>query len=126
MAGEDPSFKAHARDEFGDCIKDISELTGKGAVILPTELWIETKRLSDHVTSILVEYDKNENINSDQLVKLSAMAIKVVLVARSILGADELTEESIKIFSSKKDFENLANIETSFVHSEDEPYMSRI
>ncbi len=113
LAGEDPTFKERARNDLGDGVKDISELTEKGAAILPTELWIEIKKLSSQVTSILVEYDKNESIDSDQLVKLSAMGAKVFLVARSVLGVDELSEESIKIFSSKKEFERLASIETS-------------
>lgn len=113
LAGEDPTFKERARDDLGDCVKDISELTEQGAAILPTELWIEIKKLSNQVTSISVEYDESDGIASDQLVKLTAMDAKVALVARSVLGVDELTEESIKIFSSKKEFERLASIETS-------------
>ena len=113
LAGEDSTFKDCARDDLGECAKTMSEFTEEGAAILPTVLWVEFKKLSNHVAAILVEYDKNESIDSEQIVKLSAMGTKVALVARSVLGVDELTEESIKIFSSKKAFERLANIETS-------------
>ncbi len=113
LAGEDSTFKKHAREDLGECVKTLSEITEEGAAILPTELWVEVKKLSSHVTTIAVEYDENGAIDSEQMIKIIAMETKVALVARSVLGVDELTEESIKIFSSKKEFERLANIEVS-------------
>lgn len=114
LASKDSTFKDRARDDLGDYVKILYELTEQGAAILPTELWIEVKKLSEHVVTISDEYDKNKIIDSNQIVKLSAIGTKVALVARSVLGVDELTEESIKIFSSKKAFGNLANIEISY------------
>ena len=106
LASKDSTFKDRARDDLGDYVKILYELTEQGAAILPTELWIEVKKLSEHVVTISDEYDKNKIIDSNQIVKLSAIG--------SVLGVDELTEESIKIFSSKKAFGNLANIEISY------------
>jgi hypothetical protein len=39
------------------------------------------------------------------------MAVKVSLISRAVVGADELTEESLRLFTSKKHLENLASIE---------------
>ena len=72
-----------------------------------------------------MEYDENETIDTEQMVKLIAMDTKVAMVARLVLGVDELTEESIKIFSSKKAFAKSAHIETCGLENMDIEKLTR-
>ncbi|MES0492053.1 MAG: hypothetical protein ABUK01_18845 [Leptospirales bacterium] len=113
LTDENSQHKIRAREDLGQCVKNLSEFAEKGAAILPTELWVEVKKLSDQTTSIAVEYDESETIKQEEIFRLISIDTKTALLARSVLGVDELTEESLKIFSSKKSFERLANIEAS-------------
>jgi hypothetical protein len=61
--------------------------------------------------NLLVSYDQSTELDISSLTTLSAMAAKVALISRSVIGADELTGENLSLFSNKKHFENLAKIE---------------
>jgi len=114
LAGEDDTYKAQARKDIGDCTKDFSEIQEEGAAILPIELWVEVNRLKDHMMKILVAYDEGKGISEDSYKTLVAMMTKIGLLARTVIGTDELTEESISLFSSKKNYENIANMEIEY------------
>jgi len=111
MGAEDATFKEKARDDIGECVRDFSEMQDEAAGILPTELWVEIKRLNDQVVNLLVSYDHSTKIDPSGLTTLSAMMAKVALISRAVIGADELTEENLSLFSSTKHYINLANIE---------------
>ena len=42
-----------------------------------------------------------------------AMDAKVALLSRAVLGVDELTDESLRLFSKRNEFESLTNIKLS-------------
>ncbi|MCK5509483.1 MAG: hypothetical protein KAI50_13305 [Desulfobacterales bacterium] len=111
LSEENGTYKIQAREDIGDCTKDFSEIQEKGAAILPTELWVEVKRLNDHMTKVLVVYDEGKGISEGSYKTLVAMMAKIGLLARTVIGTDELTEEGLRIFSSKENYENLANME---------------
>jgi hypothetical protein len=108
---ETAAFHKRALEDIGDCVKEYSELTDQAAAILPTDLWIETKRLSNAMTAQLVNYDKTSKIDHDEMIAIIAIETKVALLSRAVLGVDELTDESLRLFSSSKGFENLTKIE---------------
>lgn len=110
---ETAAFHKRARNDIGNCVKEYSELTEQAAAMLPTDLWIEISRLSNAMTAQLVNYDKTSKIDPDEMVQIVAMETKVALLSRAVLGVDELTDESLRLFSSSKGFENLAKIELS-------------
>ena len=114
LAGKDNTYKEEAREDIGNCVKEFSEIQEEGAAILPTELWGEVKKLNNHMTSILVSYDERKEISEDGFKTLVAMMTKVALLSRVVIGVDELTEESINLFSSKKEYGRLANIEIDY------------
>jgi hypothetical protein len=60
---------------------------------------------------ILVSYDEEKGITEDIVKTLVAMMTKVCLLSRAVVGTDELTGESINLFSSKSDYEKLASLE---------------
>lgn len=104
-------FEDQAREDVGESIRDFSELQEEGAAIFPVELWIEVKQLNDVMTSILAAYDDGEGITKSEIEVFSAHAVKVALLSRAVLGIDELTNESLKLFSSEKSFKRVANLE---------------
>lgn len=110
LVGDDPTYKDRARVDIGNCVKNYSELTEKAAAILPTELWIDIKRLSNYMTELVVIYDENRKLDKEHTAKLSAMDAKVALISRAVLGVDELTQESLELFSSGKNYEGLVKI----------------
>ncbi len=115
LTGKDEGFRDRARDDIGECVREFSEMQDEGAAILPTELWIEIKRLTEHMTTLLVQYDENGQIEPDGLTKLCAMAAKVALISRVVIGVDELTGESLALFSGTKDYERLAELEVEYL-----------
>ena len=111
LAGEDDTYKDQARNDIGDCTKVFSEIQEESAAILPTELWIEVKKLNDQMATLLVNYDEGRGISEESIKTLVAMMAKIGLFARAVVGVDELTEESFRLFSRKKDYNNIANME---------------
>jgi len=114
LAGSDESLKELARGDIGLCVRDFSELEEEGSAVLPVELWVEIRQLSSQMVNILVQYDINNMITERDMREFVARCTKVALISRAVIGADELTEESIKLFSSKKDFEELAGLEVKY------------
>ena len=115
LSGDDSTFKDVARDDISSCTKEYSELTEKAAALLPTDLWVEIKQLSNLMSELLTNYDENAILDQNSLLKLAALDSKVALISRVVLGIDELTEESLKLFSSTKDFERVAKIELGYL-----------
>jgi len=111
LAGEDDTYKDLARDDIGDCTKDFSEIQEEGAAILPVELWVEVKKLNDQMATILVDYDEGRGVSEDSSKTLVTTMTKIGLLARAVIGADELTEESLSLFANNKNYDNLANME---------------
>ena len=54
---------------------------------------------------------KSKCISEDRFKMLTAMMAKIGLLARAVIGVDELTKESIALFSKIKNYENIANME---------------
>ena len=112
MMGNEQTFKDRARDDIGESLKKHSEFTDEAAAIFPTELWIEVKKLNSAMADLLTSYDETKCVKEEKLKELSAIDAKVALVSRAVLGVDELTEESLRLFSSTKEFEKLATLES--------------
>lgn len=110
LTDKDGSFKEQAREDVGESVRDFSELQEEGAAILPVELWVEVKKLNDVMTDILVSYD-NKGVTEDNMKTLIAHATKVGLLSRAVLGIDELSTESLKLYSSEKSFKRVADLE---------------
>ncbi len=94
----------------------------EGAALLPTELWIEVKKVNDYIVDILVSYDDKNEIEEESLKSFVAMCTKIGLMSRNVFGVDELTEESLKLFSSKKHYEELANLEIEHIKKYNERF----
>lgn len=104
-------FLEQAREDIGECVMDYSKLTEEATAILPTDLWIEIRKLNSWMTDFLVSYDAEQPLA--ELRDYIVIDAKVALIARALLGVDELSHESINLFSSQKRFERLSKISSS-------------
>ena len=91
--------------------EDLSEIQEEGAAILPTDLWIELKNIDSYISKLIINYDGDNGISEENFKDLNAMMVKFALLSRVVIGSDQLTEESIVIFSSKKKYKNLTEVE---------------
>jgi len=113
LMNKDYPHKDEVCKDLAKHIRDFCELEAEGMAILPADLWAEMRRLSRDMDDLLVEFDKQNIITQSTFKSFLARAGKVGLLSRAIIGADELTEESIKLFSSMKQYDNLTSIEVS-------------
>lgn len=65
------------------------------------------------MTDLAVDDDEVSKIDQDKLIAIMAIEAKVALLSRAVLGVDELSDESLRLFSKRKRFESVTNIELS-------------
>jgi hypothetical protein len=114
LTGSDESYKILAREDIGLCVKNFSDLEEEGSALLPVELWVEIRQLSAQMIAILVEYDNSNGITEGVMREFVSRCAKVALLCREVIGVDELTKESLKLLSQKKDYENLFSLEVKY------------
>ena len=114
LKDDDIDFKDQAREDARKYVKEFSEMQEEGAAILPAELWLEVKQLNEDITTALVSYDEKGTIVDAQFTAISARSAKMALIARTVVGADTFTEENLKLFSSKEDYDRLAEMELGY------------
>jgi hypothetical protein len=107
LASDDDTFKEQARDDVGRSVKRLSQLSDDAAALLPTELFVEVRTLSEATVDILVKIDAPEPASLDQL---DTQAAKTALMTRSLLGVDELSDESIALFGKRDSLDRLSKI----------------
>lgn len=107
-------YRDRAREDIGNCIMEYSELEEQASVLLPVELWVEIKHLSEFFVDMLIKFDQSDVLPKSTREDMIALSTKVALLSRVTLGIDELTEESIKLFSSPKYFAEMANLELDY------------
>lgn len=111
LADKGGAYEEQARDDVGEAVRDFSELQEEGAAILPVELWVEIRRLNNVMVDMLVAYDERGEVSIEDMKTFVAHATKMALLSRAVLGIDELTTESLKLFSTEKNFKSLASLE---------------
>ncbi|MYM32242.1 hypothetical protein GTP58_28310 [Duganella sp. CY15W] len=102
-----------AREDIAEYVKQFCEAEEKGAVILPVELWLEVKGLSNSMGALLIEFDSSGTIRSGTMTDMVARIAKVALLCRIVVGSDKLTGQSIDLFYGKSSYDNAAKLEIS-------------
>lgn len=105
LIGSDNQFKEQARDDIGEAVKRLSQLSDDAAALLPTELFGEVRQLSSLAVEVLTKIDQSEHVPASPL---NAQMAKTALMARALLGVDELSDESIDLFGKRGDLERIA------------------
>jgi hypothetical protein len=107
LLGQDVQFKIEAREDLRIALKRLSRLSDDAAALLPTELFAEVRRLTDLAVDIAVKIDAS---HPAQLSEFDAQMAKTALMARALLGVDELSDESIALFAKRNSLERLSKI----------------
>lgn len=110
LSSEEGPHLEDARRDIGGHYRQFAEAQEKAAVLLPVEFWVEVKGLSDEMSDAIREFDSQGIIEQGRMKTLIARMTKVALLARVVIGADELTEQSINLFSSQKEYARVADL----------------
>jgi len=113
LSSEGSPYLEDARRDIGEHYRQFSEAQEKAAVLLPVELWVEVKGLSDEMSDAIFKFDSQGIIEQGRMKTLVARMAKVALLARVVIGSDELTEQSINLFSSQKEYARVADLEVA-------------
>jgi hypothetical protein len=115
----DNEYRDRARVDIGGVIKRLSVLTDEAAALFPTELYIAVGDASKEFTSLLVEFDEGRDTKVISG-RVAARTAKAALIVRALLGIDELSVESIRLFSKKDALERLAEFTPPEINAEPE------
>lgn len=115
MQDDDP-FYDQALDDLRVKVRQLSEAADSAAAILPTELYVEVQQLTRIVVDFLglVEARKDRSTFPDQL---AGRAAKTALLARTFLGVDELSTESARLFTARKELARVADLKPDTIAS---------
>jgi len=109
LADPEQEYSARARQDIGRLIPDLSRLIDLAATILPTEIFVELSTLASSLSNFIEGID-NGHIDEEYPVMLGGRSAKLALLIRSSLGTDELSEESLSLFGSTQDFQQLSKL----------------
>ncbi len=104
-------FAERALGDMNKCLSEYSELTHKSAVILPTDLYIQVRKINNWMSTFAELSQNLDNLSLEMLDKFKSLDVKMVLTARSLLGIDELSDDSTKLFATKKDYNRIKDLD---------------
>ena len=113
LSSEESPFLEKARHDIGEYFRKFTEAEEKAAVIFPVELWVEIRILSDEISNAIDEFDSQGVSHKARMKTLIARITKVALLARTVIGSDELSEQAINLFSSRKAYARVADLKVT-------------
>ncbi|WP_207878217.1 hypothetical protein [Pseudomonas sp. 32_A] len=113
LSDDESLYHDEAREDIREYYKQFAELEERGAVILPVELWVEVKKLSSAVSGAILEFDEEGIIAVSSKLGIEARMAKVALICRTITGADQLSEHALSLFSSRKVYRRVVEMDVS-------------
>lgn len=113
LSSENSLYHGDARGDIRQFYRLLAEVEERGTVIMPVEFWLEVKGLSDSICDALGEYDGNGIISWARLKAIEARMAKVALLSRALTGADDLTKQTIGLFSGRKDYKRVVGVEVA-------------
>lgn len=108
----DSNYKVEAREDLRVVAKRYSILCDEAAMLFPTDLYIEVRRIGESISTLLSEYDDHKDIETTRL-QLGSGAAKTALMMRVLFGVEELSSETIKLHSKHDQLEKIAEMELS-------------
>jgi len=109
LMAPDGEQKARARKDFGRAVHRMSVLADQAAVLLPAQVFGVVRALSSRVAAFLAEWDEGRAPGGYED-ELLGQGLKLALMARTLLGIEELSDESVGLFTKKKHLQELAEI----------------
>jgi hypothetical protein len=109
---QESKHQDHARHDLTELVSELAKLSYEAAILFPVELYVAFKRVSEAQTDILVEYDEGRDITAYRDALRTADA-HWALMARQLIGVDELSTESLQLHSKKNALERLSSVEAA-------------
>jgi hypothetical protein len=100
-----------ARDDLREIIAELTQLSYEAAILFPVELYVAFKRVTETMTSIVIECDKGQNITAS-FDTLKVEDTRWALMARQFIGVDKLSIENLQLHSRESELTRLAGVET--------------
>jgi hypothetical protein len=100
----------YAREEFRTLVAELSQLSYEAAILFPVEVYVAFKRVSEALVDVVTEYDEGRYTTAS-FEALQVADTRWALMARSLIGADELSIESLQLHSKKNALERLGGVE---------------
>lgn len=108
----DSEHQNKARDELIRLAAELMKLSYEAAILFPAELYVTFKKFSETLTDIITEFDKGRDIVAS-CDGLRIADTHFALMARQLIGADELSIESLQLHSKKNALEQLGRVEVA-------------
>lgn len=107
--GEDTDYRQRAHSDLVGCMPELNRYRSLASALLPVEIFVEVSRVSD-VLSAFIETLERESPDPTLQEQLAEHCMRLALLSRQLLGIDELSEVSIKLFADKKALERLSTV----------------
>lgn len=105
----DSGHVAEARSDLTLVMKRPSILSDEAAVVFPTDLYSTIRESTNALSAVLSEYDNGIDISAS-VQRFKGQHVKAALMLRVLLGVDELSSESVKLFSKERDLESIGSM----------------
>jgi hypothetical protein len=109
LMAPDGEQKERAREDFGRAVHRMSVLSDQAAVLFPAQVFGVVRSLSSRAAAFLVEWNEGR-APGGYGEELSGQSLKLALMARTLLGIEELSDESVGLFTKKRHLQELAEI----------------
>ena len=91
-------------------VKRFSILTDQAAALFPTEVFVCANQASNALSSVVGAYESGENLE-EATEQFHGASAKLALMLRTLIGVDELSDESIRLFSTNESLARLMKID---------------
>lgn len=107
LADEDSPHLERAREDLRRRIMELARLSDSAAAILPTELYVEVRRLANLFSEYSEAFDEKVDL-TEFPGKFAGHMGKTAILARTYLGVDQLSAESARLFTTKRKLKEIA------------------
>ena len=104
-------FRNRACDDLRDAVAALSRISDAATLILPVDLWKEVKALANLWSGLLDAGNRKDSLIADRRFELDARAAKTFVMARTLLGIEELSTETMGLFTRKDDLTHLGKLD---------------
>lgn len=106
----DATYRDRAEVDIGITVKRLSILTDQAAALFPTEVFVCAKQAGSALSFVVDAYESAGNLE-EATEQFHGASAKVALMLRTLIGVDELSDESVRLFSTNGSLARLMKID---------------
>jgi hypothetical protein len=110
MLSPESEHHDYAREELRAHVAELSQLSYEAAILFPVEAYVAFKKVPEALVDVVTEYDEGRDTTAS-FEALQVADTRWALMARSLIGADELSIESLQLHSKKNALDKLSNVD---------------